>query len=316
MTNKFNCTQQELYLVCLACWNSCSEYIDQFTLVSPKFTPVLIDTKKTEILALARTPDSFRRSAEQENLRLALADAHEKCVAGWRKLQHYIEAVWKGQEQKNMLKSAGQVHYRAAINQNWKSCQAMLHSATEFLALQADKLGQDNNMPPGFQTEFTALADAYAASLQAYTNAGEQAPAKTADRTAANNKLYTELKSMLKIGRDIFRKNPEIRTRFSFDEVLTRISGPGVAGIKGAISVAAGTVQSPSSTDANLQITLQENGDEAFVEDGAYRFSQLAAGTYTLVVKSTGYKEQVIPGVVVNIGTYTTRDILLEPEAK
>ncbi|MES2619257.1 MAG: carboxypeptidase-like regulatory domain-containing protein, partial [Bacteroidota bacterium] len=119
-----------------------------------------------------------------------------------------------------------------------------------------------------------------------------------------------DLVKMFADAKVIFRGDAVKTKKFSFSSLLDVMSGKSGAGIKGLIS----NGQMPVSQIESLVISLQENGDEAYIDDaGNYRFTQLAAGTYSLLVEAEGYETQVIPAVVVNSGAFSIKNITLKP---
>jgi hypothetical protein len=111
--------------------------------------------------------------------------------------------------------------------------------------------------------------------------------------------------------RIIFKHDEIILKQFMFDAQLNLVSGQSGAGIKGMIN----NGQIPVHLIKDLTLTLPEHGEEAYInEDGTYRFSQLAAGTYSILVKAAGYKEQLISNIIVNTGAFSIFNITLVPE--
>jgi hypothetical protein len=309
-TKNFNCTQQELYSVCALGWESCSQHLEKFTSLKPKYSPAFIQARRDEIEAIRKMPDRYRRAASQELLRLELKKQAGSCLDAWRNLQSHIREAWTTVEQQNScMKSAGLAYYRDAYKMKWEACQSLMISAVEFIRENSAQLLANENMNAGFPDIFSALAKGFNDSYAKYFDSVKKAELDTEAKRKANVKLRKDLMSMFADAKMIFKNEPAMLKMFTFESVLLQVSGPGTAGIKGLISNGA----VPVGSIPGLELILAETGEEAAIdEDGTYRFSQMAAGTYTLKVTAPGYKEQSIPNVVVNTGTYTVLNLELE----
>jgi hypothetical protein len=308
----FHCTQRELYAICAHAWETCSQNLERFGRFKTKYNQAFIDRNKAEIARVEALNDQYQRSGKQENVRLELKEQVELCLLAWRKLKTYIIETWPEEEkQKICFKIAGQAYYREAYNLKWESCQSMMSNGEAFIRENAQQLSEHAVIDERFVAEFGERNTAFLMAYKAYLDGIRDSQLSTAEKAKANNRLYKDMMSMFIDARMIFRKEPELLKHFVFDSVLLLVSGPGTAGIKG--SIIGGRLS--ASDFAGLEVSLLESGETVPVnEDGTYRFSQLAAGVYTLYLSAPGYKEQEISGVQVNVGTYATRDIVLEKD--
>ena len=308
----YNCTQNELYAVCAQGWEVCNQNIAAFTAFKPKYNAAFVQERKDEIGAVMRLADNFKRSAAQELLRLTLSNEANKCLVLWRMLKSYIEEAWPGVEQSAMLKSAGISAYREAYKYRWEACMHLVTSAEIFAREQEAVLSAGNNMPENFISAISEQQAAYKKAYDAFLDSLNKGSMLTRDKVDANNKLYKELNSMFSDARILFKGQETLLKQFSFKTMLNQISGPGTAGIKGFIA----GLPEPVDMQPGLEMKLLESGKEAMLEsDGAYRFSQIAAGAYTLQLKADGYQTLSIP-VNVNTGSFTLLNLVMEPEAR
>lgn len=308
----FRCTQQELYAVCIAGWNSCNQHLGDFSKFSPKYNTAFITERLNEVAAVKAMPKSGQRSAQNEKQRLKLRGHTRDCLAAWQRLKRYIAKAYPEDLQKVQLKDAGHEFYRPSAEGSWEACQGLMEAAGNFIAAELANLRANDNMPEDFPAEFQALKTKLAELHQDYMSGGKSQAVKTGEVQKANAKLYKDLMHMLLDGQEIYSRDAVVKKAFVFDHLLSMVSGTNTAGIKGVISNGRIAV----SQLPGLKVFLSETDDEAFVdEDGSYRFSQLAAGAYTLHVHAEGYKELVLPGINVNTGAYTIRNLELEPVA-
>ncbi len=308
---KFNCTQRELYAVCAHAWESCNQNLDRFGSFKARYNAGFIEKKLAEIARVEGLRDRCQRSGHQEKSRIELKAEVEHCLQAWRKLKTYILEAFPEEQQDACLKIAGLAHYRDTIQMKWEACQSLMSNGEAFIRENAGVLLTNEVMDAGFTEEFSAQNKSFMKAYQLYLDSARQGELSTAEKQRENNLLYKDMMAMFADARIIFKKEPSLMKLFVFEAVLLLVSGQSTAGIKGNVSHGLLSVASIEG----LVLSLKETGDTVFVnEDGTYRFGQMAAGVYTLHVTAPGYKEQLIPGIIVNTGAYTTQNVVLEKE--
>jgi hypothetical protein len=306
----YRCTQPELYAVCARGWENCSQQLEKFSSFKNKYSVAFVESRKKEIENVSLMYDHHQRSARRENSRRELKACTEAALLSWRKLRSYILETWPVEEQGACLKSAGYPYYKEAYTFKWEACTSLLDNAQTFIADNSVRL-LANHMDQAFPQEFSIVNQAFKTAYNAYFNSVEKASVGTSEKNQVNNVLYKDLMNMFADAKMIFAKHPDILRKFMFDTLLSFVSGPGTAGIKGVVS----NGKTPSTEIVGLLVTIQETDDSVNAEeDGTYRFSHMAAGTYTLLAEAPGYKRQVIPNLLVQTGVYTTMNIILEKE--
>ena len=118
----------------------------------------------------------------------------------------------------------------------------------------------------------------------------EETSVETANKIKANNIIFHVGMAMLNDGQKIFMNEPEILTKFIFQNLLALIN-PTIAGIRGSVKEI-DTIMAI----ANAKISVQKDGDVAVNvpvdADGVFG-QQLAEGHYKIVVSADGYVEQI-----------------------
>jgi hypothetical protein len=310
---KFPCSQLELFAVCKVGWKYCLQNISRFNSFRPIYTSEYVDSRLGEIARVNEMPNMAKRSAQQELARIALKNKLEECQWAWKKLKLAIPAIFPESEIEAHYKDMGQEYYDATRRFKWEACTGMMHAAVSFAQQHSAMIGASPLLGPAFVDEIRSLSDSLNAALGNYLDKRQESGRGSDQKTNACNELHKDLTLMLTDGRMIFSKEPSTLNDFRFDTILDFVSGHGSAGIKGNIS----NGRVPIHKIPDLLLTLTENGDEAYInEDGSYRFSQLAAGVYTIHLTAKGYKEMTLPGITVNTGSYTTQHIRLVPEVE
>ena len=313
MSNKnYNCTQAELYAVCALGWESFGQNIEKFSSMKPKYTDAFLAERKAELEQVMLMHNHFQRSSVHESMRIELKQMAEKGLGMWKVLQSHIREAFPGENRKAKMRGAGQDFFDAAYAFKWEACQNLLLSGNTFIREHSVDLLAKNNMDPAFPEAFAAQLQAFNTLYLKYLDTVKQGELNTRSKTEANNKLYNELRSMFADARILFKGNDAMLKLFSFSAMLNQISGPGTAGLKGFIA----GLPEPVDVHPGLELKLLESGKTAQIgEDGAYRFSQVAAGNYTLQVKADGFQTLSLP-VTVNTGSFTLLNVAMEPEAR
>jgi hypothetical protein len=310
MTNKrYPCTQRELYAVCASAWDSCHRNLEEFAKFRPVYTNDFIEGKLREIVSVSRMPHRTSRSAEQQLSRLVLMNKLAECHAEWKKLKLALSEIWPEDELNIHYKAMGQSFYADSHRFKWEACTGLMETALAYVQNNAEILQASPLLGPSFAEEFKVLTRDLNERRFDYLEQMKLQGIGGSEKVKASSKLYSDLMLMFADAKIVFRDDPDTLKHFFFDVQLNLVSGQGGAGIKGSIN--SGKV--PINQLRDLKLTLLENDDEAFVdEEGSYRFSQLAAGSYTMEVKATGYKTLVIPDIRVNTGAFHIENIRLE----
>lgn len=309
---KFNCTQQELFAACTIGWDLCARHLDQFTALKPRYNAGYVAAKRQEIADAMTQPGRNRRSAAMELMRQELRRQNDVCLESCLKLKRHMDEVWSGEELKAMLKQAGVDDTREVRRYQYENTQGMMVSAALFIATNKEALTRNLNMSEAFEEQFLATKEAFQDHYQKYLDSTNHATVRSQEVLGVLNGIYQDLSAMFADARVIFRQEPDIQKRFSFELVLSNVRSSGWAGIKGTLSIDGG----PYRLLPDLQLRIRETGESTEPDDdGSYSFQQMKAGFYTLELSASGYLPQTIQGVEVNIGAYTQLDLDLQTAA-
>lgn len=306
----YPCTQRELYAVCASGWENCQLNLEKFSAFRPIYTPELIERRLKEIKAVNVLPHKTSRAAGQGFARIELKNKLTECHTIWRKLKLAVPEIWPEDQHEMHYLAMGEDFLADSQKMKWEACTGLMDTVAAYAKNHSEILQTSDLLGPNFVSELTTLAEELNLLLSKYHLSIKEFGMGGEEKTKASNLIYKDLKNMFADARLIFKHEPDKLKHFSFEVQLDLVSGSSGSGIKGSIS--AGKV--PVNKIPDLLLILSENGDEAFIsEDGHYRFSQLAAGTYTIELSAPGYKDQLIKNITVNTGSYTTQHLKLEP---
>ena len=269
----------------------------------------MVTANLTEIDTVAQLPDNQTRGAKSESERITLTQLADTNLANWQKLKRYIADAFSNAQQKPNLQAAGYQYYQKAANYNWDSLQGLLTAAQTYIAANIAVLSANDNMPPAFFANFTSNKTSFDTLHQQFLNSEENAQQQTEIKVVANNVIHSKLMSMFLDGQEIFKNDESTKKQFIFDQVLTIISGSGVAGLKGNVTIFETNTPIPNAT-----ITIVQNSKTTITNlHGHYQILQLAAQTYTIQITAPGYQDIIIENVLVKTGTISTLNVTLKP---
>ncbi|MEZ4804650.1 MAG: hypothetical protein R2852_03985 [Bacteroidia bacterium] len=93
INKKFNCTQKELFAVCMLAWETCNQQIEKFTALKPKYSPEFIIERRNEINTVMAMPGRGRRSAQIALKRLELRRFNDQCASVEKTPQSHVGSV-------------------------------------------------------------------------------------------------------------------------------------------------------------------------------------------------------------------------------
>lgn len=307
--SNYNCTQAELYAVARTGWNSYAEHLAAFSAMRGYYKASYGIDAKAQIEIAELLPDAQARYAQTEVLRTELITLATKCLQNWQLLKRYISTSFLEAAIKPRLEEAGSLRYEKATAYNWEELKLMNVQATNFVSTHNGALTNGDNMPATFTTTLETDALEYYNKLQEFIDSEEIAIQATETKIKKNNEVHASLMTMFKDGQEIFKTEDAIRKQFVFDSVLSIISGPGIAGIRGTIS---DTVT--NARLANVSILIAETGLTVSTDaEGKYTATPMASGTYTIKLSLAGYQDLTIENHKVLIGTVSTLNLQMIP---
>lgn len=305
----FQGTQQDLYAICRLAWHSCTQHLADFTAFKTKYDAAFVADQLTQVDAAEALPDTQARYAESEVLRVHLVEMAAAGMNNWQTLKRYIADAFPASEQKARLEEAGQNYYLKASQDSWDNVQGLLTAGNQFISTHDALLQSDGFMPPTFSTQFSDDRTAFNTQHQLFLDSEETAKQATQTKALANNEIHANLMVMMLDGQEIFKTDEAVKDQFIYTEVLSSVSGPGQAGVRGTITNALDGNPIPNAT---IDIPALEKSAQTD-ESGVYIIKPIASGTYNIRISADGYNAQIIENHKVIVGTVSTEDVALTP---
>jgi hypothetical protein len=281
----YNCSQQNLYIAATMGWENYADNQAAFKDFKGKYTPAYGTNALAEMLAAKALPDSNSRNSIPETLRDTLVPLADTCLYNWNMLKSYIEEVYEGSTEKTMIRAAGGDYYKKARKYDWSEVDMMNQAATTFIANHTTELQKGTeNMPATFVAKYASGKTAFDAVYKNFLQAQQATGGGTDAKIIANNNVYKKLIAMQKDGRLIFDANESKKDLFTFDTLLSFISGTGASGFK--LWVIDSLSELPI-TDYKVNI---QPGDitEVGGADGTLE-KHLSENVYSFTLEATGY---------------------------
>ena len=289
----YPCSMGDLYSVLETAWGNNGVHLARFTGYKALYTLPFKTSALSAIASAKALPDDDARSGASELLHIGLVNMGNICCQNFQFLKGYIDTAFTDPAvQKIQYVIAGQNYYRDASRGDWESMVSMNTSAKNYLGLPANvtALTAGNNMPPAFVATQKTGSDNFDAQYASFKLA-EETSVETANKIKANNVIFHAGMAMLNDGQKIFMNEPEILTKFIFQNLLALIN-PSVAGIKGNIKeidtnavISNATISAMRDGQPAESVAVDLNGDFG---------SQLKEGHYKITVGADGYVSQIL----------------------
>jgi len=308
ITNKYHCTQAELYAICYLGWNILKPVQADVVTRYPWYTTTYIDAKITDIKKAEELPDEQARDLATETAHILLAQVMENAVTQWRLLERYISQVFEANPEliKPNVEAAGKQYLATATddNPNWEDIKHLLIDGLNYITEHTTELTPV--MPASFTADYTAAKDAFETQYTEFITNKAGSPTGTYQKVNANNDIYDALLLMLT---DMKVLAPAVfQDELTFAYLKNIISSPGPAGLKGEVT---DSVTKAPIADAVCELLDTEYGATTN-SAGEYNFGNIASGNYTIRISRTGY--QTFTGTVkIFTGVTSTKDYTLTP---
>src|SRR6185312_14696654 len=106
-TKIYSCTKKLLYSICRTCWNSCSNYLTDFSNFKAFYTPQFVTGQLQAITDAEALPDSKQIIVARRNARVNLIAAADIVKTNWQNLKMYITKAYSKDLAPGMLDAAG-----------------------------------------------------------------------------------------------------------------------------------------------------------------------------------------------------------------
>ena len=310
-TFNYRCSQQELYTAARLGWNSNQQHLAAFADFKAKYTQALIDSNLQAIDDAQNLPDEQARGSKSETERILLKQKADIALNLWQNLKRYIADAFPPELQKTNYDAAGQSYYEKAAGDNWESAQGLLTAGFTYLSENTAILQANQNMPANFVAKYSLAKTEFDTLHQAFLNSTEDSRQRTEEKIEANNAVYSALISMFLDGQEIFKLEETIKKQFIFEQVLLLMSGGGVAGVKGNVTIENTLVKLAGVTVVIVELERSKTTDQ----DGRFEMLQVAGNTYTIKFDLEGYETKVIENYEIKTGIVSTLNVALKPFA-
>lgn len=309
-TKQFNCSQADLVVVLGVALGSFEDFSTDFVLFSQMYEgDWLMDTREELTLAAAMPDEDALRSISEE-IRRGLINARRAGCGAWQTLKRYISRSFEADLVPLKLKAAGGNYYKEAVNDGWPQALQMLTNGQNFIVANAANMAAV--MPATFPDTYGTKLTAYKKELNKYEQSKEAITEGTQKRLKALNQIHRKVMDMMLDGQEIFREDDVVRKQFVFTEVLGRVSGSGLAGVRGNIKDAISNMNIANAIVSVTNSDGQSIGTATTDAEGNFLINT-PSGEYNVGVVASNYNSRTIAGFTVDVGTVSRLDISLSP---
>ena len=301
----YNCTQVELYTGTDTVLTSYKDHLNDFKDFSPMYTAQTAVGLKAQLVAAEALPDEDVRDETTETQIVLMKTSCDGGCELMQTLKRYMEKTWKGDLLKPKLGAAGFGYYEKAAGYNWEASKTLLNDGVTFITTPVNADALKPVMATNFQEKLTTQRDGFVTLYNALIQLEEGNRVGTGEKLVANNALYQAIIEVCKDGRDIFKRNEDVRAEFTWDTVVTLVGGTGVTGLRGVLTDANGMLLAGvlvRSSDKKYETTTDA--------DGKYAFNQITGGKHTFEFSKAGFVSQSVE-VDLTVGVGKKVDVTL-----
>jgi hypothetical protein len=276
--------QEILYTICVAAWNTCKQYLPQFTALKAFYTEAFVTSAQQAVQDAKQLPSTTQTIAFCKMSRINLSASTRQVLSNWQVLKGYITKAFDENIAKTMLQAAGGAFYPKASVDNWSAVRNLIDEANIFITNHLGELTANDNMPADFQASFKAAGDECIALSTVYAEASREKQRATSMKINANNAIYASLVEMLKDGQLVFKADAAMKKQFTFSFLVSIYKKDGSASLKGYI------VDELSRPIEGVAILSEDEKYGAVTDSkGYYKITRIEAGTYTFNITCEGY---------------------------
>lgn len=212
----YRCKEQQVLNIAIKGWQLYMTHFVPFKNFSHFYT----EDKAIEQLALVKEIENTYFHKPEKLEFHDLVDQTKLLCQKWQVLKRYIQGAYPKRYHRSKLISAGKSYYFTAYRLNYEDVNLLIEQSTIFLQNYKVILLLDNNMPVGFEEEYSATCEQFREQFLLYKTkkaANKQVKYK---KIQALNKLYKPLVEMLNDAKAIFVNEKNILKKFSFADLL------------------------------------------------------------------------------------------------
>ena len=307
--NRYHSSQEALYTAGEIIWDAVLERLEDFHTHKPKYTEEYVAGKKAAITAARNLGTSQARAAGSEMAHVPLQDLAEDCLTMHVTLDSYIDDAFSPADKKAAHEAAGSAYYLKASNNNWLSLRNLNSASLLFITSNTGTLSMNGqNMPDKFPQAYTSKVKAFDDQYMLFIKKEGKNPAGTAGKITANNAIYSDIISVGTDANAIWRRNDLIKSEYTFDDVLRRITGDKKTGIR--IQAIEALSELPV---AGLSVIARPGDRSATTPEDGITELALPEGTYKLFIQvPAGYLPVPEQSVTTNAGIMHRKKLILQ----
>lgn len=305
----YKTSMEHFYSICDMALTSCEQQLPLFNELKLKYDAAYITDMRASVAAARAMPGNQVRGAASETMRLQLVAMGDTSRDHFQRTKRYIDEAFAANMQKPQYEAAGQEFYARASNNSWDALESLNLYGSQYVSANQAVLVADGYMPVAFVASYAAHAAAFRAKHQEFMQQEEDNEEGTQAKVTANNLIYDNLMKMLLDGQFIFANNDAIRKQFIYSELLDRVGGVGVAGVRGVI-----TDESNQQPVANAEVHIINTNKLTSTDiDGRYEIKPLVNGIVEIRISAPGYEVVIIHQHEVVVGVVSILNVALVP---
>lgn len=311
MKNNYTCSQRDLYTALRILWNCYLQFWTFFKDYKDYYTEDYATMAKAAVQAAEDLPDHSVNLGASGVKRIEMKKQAKIVCADFLKTKGYINTAFKNKKERKInFVQAGSENYIQAIKGNWKRVEALGKCNKIYVAKNATKLKENQNMPIGFPTTVRLHYTSFSGKFQAYMSAKDM-NVKTADKVKANNDCFDMAKDMMFDAKTIFKNDKDKAKLFLWNNILKLVSLK-QAGLQGKIKDKATKVMLPGVV-VELQLEEEPTFEVVTDEEGKYSAKGITAGKYCYIIRCVG-KKSIVGEKEVKTGTVSRMNFEMEEE--
>ena len=224
-TATFNCSQQELYLTSKQAWALCRKHLPRFARLKGFYTEGYIEDRLADVASAKAIPNHKMRKDEPSTNHIYMMVAIRECGGCFQVLKSYIRTAFDEDLQKKKLDAAGQSFFAKAMSGNQAKLNDLNETALQFIASNVADLMKNDNMNAFFWDEYKTVVAHYNTQRKTYIESKKIAQDMRKEKTTANNNVHKNMMKMFSDAKAIFKRDPDLRSQFTFDGILADIRG-------------------------------------------------------------------------------------------
>ncbi len=297
--------QEVFYSICLAFILLLRTYLPKFTSYKASYTSGFADDLETEVKAAKDLPNPKTATARRKQLRIDAAKAAKAVRYGWLGLKGHIKKAYPKASQAAQLQQAGWEYFKKGAS-DWSAIKSLIGMANDYMADNAVKLKENDNMPDGFPAQFIDLGKEFNTVSQAFEAAEQNKSNAVVAKNNANKAVYEKIITVATDGQYLFKNDSVKRRWFSYAYQRAILTG-GACSLRGTVLDQNGNpIPGATITSTDGKYTATTNAK------GYFRITKMLASSYIFNISKSPYASLEQP-VTLQPGIAHTIHVKLSP---